>query len=76
MNRSRSQLQADPQDAVEQPPIFEAIQRIPESAPANQLRRLENIKRLGLERSIVELDTMGYTVIPPELVGPKAEVDK
>lgn len=37
--------------------------------------RLERIRQLGLEPYIAQLATIGYTVIPPELAAPKAQVD-
>jgi hypothetical protein len=61
---------------VEQPAIFEDIQRIPEGVARNQAHRLQNLQSLGLNRYVVELDTMGYTVIPPDIVGPKEDVDR
>jgi ectoine hydroxylase-related dioxygenase (phytanoyl-CoA dioxygenase family) len=63
---------ADPQATIDQPPLFEAIQRIPDMVPRNQKERIANIQALGLEKYIVELDTLGYTVIPPG-VGCSAE---
>jgi ectoine hydroxylase-related dioxygenase (phytanoyl-CoA dioxygenase family) len=65
MNSTSGITSADPQAEIDQPPVFEAIQRIPEAAPGNQKARLEEIRSLGLERYIVELETVGYTVVPP-----------
>lgn len=56
---------ADPQAKIDQPPVFEAIQRIPDGVPKNQKERMANIQALGLEKYIVELDTLGYTIVPP-----------
>jgi ectoine hydroxylase-related dioxygenase (phytanoyl-CoA dioxygenase family) len=59
-------MSAKPVDVkVDQPPIFETIQRIPDAVPRNQKERLAHIQSLGLEKYIVELETMGYTVVPP-----------
>lgn len=62
---SGSKKSTDPQSEVVQPPVFEAIQRIPDFVPANQKERMANIHALGLDKYIVELDTLGYTVVPP-----------
>jgi ectoine hydroxylase-related dioxygenase (phytanoyl-CoA dioxygenase family) len=50
---------------VEQPSVFEVIQRIPDAVPRNQKERHARIASLGLEKYIVELETLGYTVVPP-----------
>jgi len=65
MKGASSKVAEDPQAKIDQPPVFETIQRIPDLVPNNQKVRMENIKALGLERYIVELDTLGYTVVPP-----------
>src|SRR6185312_7926948 len=60
----------------DQPPIFEAIQRIPDFVPKNQKERLAHITSLGLEKHIVELDTLGYTVVPPGVGCSEAETKR
>lgn len=61
---------------VDQPPIFEAIQRIPDAVPKNQKERMANIQALGLEKHIVELDTLGYTIVPPGVGCSDAETQR
>jgi ectoine hydroxylase-related dioxygenase (phytanoyl-CoA dioxygenase family) len=63
--KNRPNTIADPQANIKEPPVFEAIQRIPDAVPKSQKERVAHIQSLGLEKYIVELDTLGYTVVPP-----------
>lgn len=73
---SSSKKPASAPAAVDQPPIFEAIQRIPDGVPKNQKERIANIRSLGLEKYIVELDTLGYTIVPPGVGCSDAETQR
>ena len=46
------------------------------STPESLDRRLQEIRDLGLEGNVVELDTYGYTVVPPERVAPLDFVER
>ena len=39
-------------------------------------RVFDDVRRLGLERNAWELDAEGFTVVPPELVGPTSFIDE
>ncbi len=67
------------QDAVRRAPDARKrsqLRAMNASTPESLDRRLQEIRDLGLEGNVVELDTYGYTVVPPERVAPLDFVER